>query len=113
MYARGVARSLWRASAAATLGVGIAVVSACSSAKLLGAGQPCFQAVDCDQGLACVPKNPMMTDAGSVCSSDLSGIVNVTADSAPPPEGGMMMDGATMDTGVVMDTGVAMDSATE
>lgn len=59
-----------------------------------------------------MPKNPMQPDAGSLCSSDLSGVVNVTADSGPAMEGGMMMmmDGAPMDTGVVMDTGVAMDS---
>ena len=84
---------------------------ACSSAKALGQGQACFQAVECAEGLACVPKNPMQPDAGSLCSSDLSGVVNVTADSGPAMEGGMMMmDGAPMDTGVAMDTGATMDS---
>jgi hypothetical protein len=84
--------------------------SACSSAKALGQGQPCFQAVECAEGLACVPKNPMMPDAGSLCSNDLTGVVNVTADSGPAMEGGMMMEGGPMDTGVVMDTGVMMDT---
>jgi hypothetical protein len=53
----------------------------------------------------------MQPDAGSLCSSDLAGVVNVTADSGPVMEGGMVvMDGAPMDTGVVMDTGVTMDT---
>jgi hypothetical protein len=71
--------------------------------------------VECGQGLACVPNDPMQPDAGSTCTSDLTRVVNVTADSAPPGEGGMvMMDGSMesgpMDSGVMMDTGVIMDS---
>ncbi len=52
-----------------------------------------------------MPKNPMATDAGSLCSSDLSGTVNITADAGPPMEGGIVMDAAAMDTGVIMDSG--------
>lgn len=63
----------------------------------------------------------MMPDAGSTCTNDLTRVVNVTADSGPPREGGMViMDGSmesgsmdsgvTMDSGVVMDSGVIMDS---
>lgn len=77
--------------------------SACSSAKPLGDGQRCFQAIECAAGLACVP-DPMVPDA-SRCSSDLSGTVNITADAGSPMEGGMMMDAAGMDTGVMMDSG--------
>jgi hypothetical protein len=47
----------------------------------------------------------MAPDAGSKCSSDLTGVVNVTADGGPPVDGGMMMDSAVMDTGVIMDSG--------
>ena len=53
----------------------------------------------------------MQPDAGSTCTSDLTRVVNVTADSGPPNEAGMMvMDGSPMDSGTMMDSGVGMDS---
>lgn len=84
--------------------------AACSSAKLLGAGAACFQSVECGDGLACVPNDPMRPDAGSTCTNDLTRVVNVTADSGPPMEGGMVVMDGSMDSGGMMDTGVVMDS---
>jgi hypothetical protein len=58
--ATGVATAAW-----------VAILAACStSAKLVGNGGECFQAVDCEQGLVCAPQK---TGKG-ICTGDLSGV---------------------------------------
>ena len=73
----------------------LGLFGACSSGALVAAGGECFQAVDCEPGLVCIPS------AGKrVCSSDLSGIATVppeaggAADAAKPGDATIIYDGA-------------------
>jgi hypothetical protein len=49
---------------------------ACSTSQaLLGSGQTCLAATDCQPGLVCVPENGQNGQGGPrVCSDDLSGV---------------------------------------
>jgi hypothetical protein len=63
-----------------------ALIGACGQNALVAKGQPCFQSIDCQLGLACVPQQ---NDAGSICSDDLSGISSVPeagGDAAAQPD---------------------------
>ena len=65
--------------AALSVGLVVGLASGCSSAKTVGAGSECFQAIDCDPGLVCAP-----TAKGSdkrVCTNDLTNLVS-TEDAA-------------------------------
>jgi hypothetical protein len=61
----------------------LVLAAACSKGKLSGEGGECFQAVDCEDGLICVPQgnvgdqcNPEVVNR--VCSRDLSGVQTTT-----------------------------------
>ena len=76
------------ATAAATL-FWVAILAACStSAKLVGNGGECFQAVDCEQGLVCAPQK----NGTRICTGDLTGV-----QSTLPAGGGDAAADATMD----------------
>jgi hypothetical protein len=61
---------------------------ACSTKnQLVGAGQACFLATDCEPGLVCVPQE----NGGRLCSDDLTRVAGDT-----PPEAGPA-DAATPD----------------
>jgi hypothetical protein len=83
-------RALGLAIAVAVSGVfGVlgALQSACSSSPtLVGAGQACLNATDCQPGLVCVPQG---NGGDRVCSDDLSGIQKTeTTDSGATSEAG-------------------------
>jgi hypothetical protein len=60
IVAAGVASLVW-----------VAILAACStSAKLVGNGGDCFQAVDCEQGLVCAPQK----NGKRICTGDLTGV---------------------------------------
>jgi hypothetical protein len=90
-----------RALAAAAVFVGVAgawvaVVGACStSAKLVGNGGECFQAVDCEQGLVCAPDK---SGKKRTCTSDLSGVQTNL-----PGGGDATVDGAAADAPMTSD----------
>jgi len=89
---------------------------ACSAPERLGnVGDQCLQVTDCSLGLACVPKG----DGTSVCSADLSKIVNVedaaaAADRGSPPDVGQP-DTAPTDDGAgqeaASDDGAAVETS--
>lgn len=55
----------------------VLLLGACTTDSLVGANGACFQSIDCQPGLVCIPQN----DAG-ICSSNLNNIVVL------PPEAG-------------------------
>ena len=58
------------------------ILAACSTqAKAVAQGGQCFQAIDCQDGLVCVPQ----PDGRSACTNDVSGIVHIE-DAAVPRE---------------------------
>jgi hypothetical protein len=62
---------------------GAVVTFACASQpSLSAAGEQCFAATDCVDGLVCVPQR----DGSRLCSDDLSQVSG-----RPPPEAGMAM----------------------
>ena len=65
---------------------GAVVTFACASQpSLSAAGEQCFAATDCVDGLVCVPQR----DGSRLCSDDLSQVTG-----RPPPEGGAAMNEA-------------------
>jgi len=84
----------------------ISLFGACDNASLVGMGGTCYQSIDCQLGLACVPQEG--TDA-SICTNNLMGIVDVpeAGDVAINYDTGPMeMDQvAPMDNYVPMETG--------
>jgi hypothetical protein len=105
---RGWAIALRCASALCIAGV------ACSAPERLGNdGDQCLQVTDCSLGLACVPKG----DGTTVCSADLSKIVNVedaatAADRGSPPDAGQS-DTAPTDDGAGQEAASDDSSAVE
>jgi hypothetical protein len=93
--------------------VAVAVVLglACGTASLLGSGESCFVATDCQPGLACVPQ----ANGSRICSADLTNVVFVpdAAEAAPPPEGGpdATSDGPKPDVTMNPDTSMAPDTS--
>jgi len=84
----------------------------CSSPERLGnAGDQCLQTPDCSLGLVCVPQR----DRTSVCSADLSPIVNVedaaAADTASPPDGGQSDTTPPIDEASASDDGGAVETS--
>lgn len=79
-----------------SVGLFLGLFWACSDAALVAAGGECFQAIDCEPGLVCIPA----AGGKSVCSSDLTGIVKVPpeagapADAAPPSDATITYDSA-------------------
>ncbi len=81
-----------------------ALLAACAGSRsLVGAGQECLLAADCEVGLVCVPGK----DGRRVCSRDLSGVTkpydaggaaDATADASRPQDGGPQ-DATFTDTG--------------
>ena len=102
---------------AALLGL-VLLGSACSEAKLVGAGGECLQATDCEDGLVCIPQGSQR-----VCSSDLSKIQKTgdgtgsgdgaaAADASPSGDGGpgTIVDAPARDTNSPRDTSVPPDT---
>lgn len=83
---------------------------ACGTAKLVGSGEDCFVATDCEPGLACVPQ----ADGRRICSNDLSSVSFVpdASEAAPPAEAGKdaSTDGSKPETGAP-DTSVLPDTS--
>jgi hypothetical protein len=95
-------RFLWLVCVLCFAGIG------CSSPERLGnAGDQCLQVTDCSLGLACVPKG----DGTSVCSADLSKIVNVE-DAAAAADGGSPPDAGQPDTAPA-DDGAGQEAASD
>ena len=111
---------------AAAVAIPPALEGCSSAAAPVGAGAPCEQVSDCQQGLVCIPQ----TNGTRVCSSNLSSIQR-TEDSGAREGGGAVMmtpadagkppgdtgaapqdtGAATQDTGAAQDTGGAADSS--
>jgi hypothetical protein len=92
-----VARKVFACLVVAVVCSPVLLVGACGSNALIGQGQPCYQSIDCELGLACVPNQQGNPDAGSTCTSNLNGISDV------PEAGG---DSTLMDTTPPMDSPV-------
>jgi hypothetical protein len=79
---------------------------ACTSTSLVGAGGECFQAIECEPGLVCIPS----AGGKRICSSDLSGIVvavpEAGAGDATPGDATITYDGAGDAPPPPKDTGV-------
>jgi hypothetical protein len=85
--------------------VWVAILAACStSAKLVGNGGECFQAVDCEQGLVCAPQK----NGKRICTGDLTGVQSTlpaggdaaadgTVDGAPLPDAPVNPDAPPQD----------------
>ncbi len=94
-----------------------ALTPACSNqAKPVGLGGQCFQAIDCADGLVCVPQ----ADGRSSCTNDVSGIVHI--EDAAAPRDAVVLDGMTdgrpgdatpSDGNPPADTGVPVEAATD
>jgi hypothetical protein len=79
----------------------VAVLAACStSAKLVGNGGECFQAVDCEQGLVCAPQK----NGSRICTGDLTGVQSTL------PAGGDAAADATVDGAPLPDAPVSPDA---
>ena len=88
---------------AVPLGVTIGLVSACTTNSLTAKGGACFQSIDCQDGLVCIP-NPG-ADGGGTCSDDLTNIQKpVEAGGDAPAATDAPTDTGTPDTGTP-DTG--------
>ncbi len=92
------------------------ILAACSTqAKAVAQGGQCFQAIDCQDGLVCVPQ----PDGRSACTNDVSGIVHIE-DAAVPREAaardgmadGQPGDGAVSDAPPA-DTAPPVEAATD
>jgi hypothetical protein len=75
------------------------LVGACTTNSLTAKGGACFQSIDCQDGLVCIPTPG--ADAGGTCSDDLSSIVSTPeAGSDAPVTTDATTDGTAPDTSV-------------
>jgi hypothetical protein len=70
----------------------VGILSACTTNALTAKGGACFQSIDCQDGLVCIPTPG--ADGGGTCTDDLTTIVSL------PEAGG---DGAMADVAVTPD----------
>lgn len=64
--------------------VAVAIVACATSSSRAGAGEECFLASDCEDGLVCVPQ----ANGGRVCSNDISRVAGKPPTGEPPSEAG-------------------------
>ncbi len=93
---------------AVPLGVTIGLFDACTTNALVAKGGACFQSIDCQEGLVCVPTPGV--DGGGTCSDDLSSITKPVEAGGDAPATTDATTDAPADTGTP-DTG-APDTGT-
>jgi len=92
------------------LGVAFGLVGACTTNALVGAGGACFQSVDCQEGLVCIPTPG--ADGGGTCSNDLTSVNKPVEAGGDAPATTDAATDATTDTSVP-DTGIPDNNVPE